>query len=85
MKRSVPKEREGGSEEEVDNEDGREGESEQMSDSQQNRLASVVNGGEDGDQGSPGEVDDGELGHKRNQELEKTEAFDTEGESGIDS
>ncbi|XP_039995651.1 neurofilament light polypeptide [Xiphias gladius] len=65
----------------------REGGREQMSDSQQNQVLSVgnsVNGGDDGDRGSPGEVGDGEIGQKRHRESEGTEAVDTEGDSGID-
>ncbi|XP_071336544.1 neurofilament medium polypeptide [Trachinotus anak] len=75
-----------GSEEEKDNKDSGEEENEQMSDSQQNQVASggdSVNGGDDGDGGSPSEADDGEKGEKR-KESEETEAVDAKGESAID-
>ncbi|KAM9345143.1 neurofilament light polypeptide [Symphorus nematophorus] len=47
----------GGSEEEEDNKDGREDDGEQMSDSEQNQVENSASGGDDG---GPGEVDDGE-------------------------
>nr|XP_019947341.1 PREDICTED: neurofilament medium polypeptide-like [Paralichthys olivaceus] len=76
----------GGSEEEVDdNKDSREEESEQLSDSQQNPSeGNSVNGGDDRDRGSPGEVEDGEKGRNRKEESEETEAADREGVSGKD-
>ncbi|XP_042358604.1 neurofilament light polypeptide [Plectropomus leopardus] len=67
----------GSSEEENDNKDSREKDGEQVSDSEQNQVASagnVVNGGDDG---SSGEVD----GQKNKEE---TEVVDNEGENSID-
>ncbi|XP_018552306.1 neurofilament light polypeptide [Lates calcarifer] len=73
----------GGSEEETNYKDSGEDESEQVSESQQNQVASVgdsVSGGDDGDQGSPGGTDDGE----KEEESEEREAVETEGDGGID-
>ncbi|XP_029305825.1 neurofilament light polypeptide [Cottoperca gobio] len=70
----------GSSEEEVDTKDSQEEEGEQMSDSEQNQVESeenLVNGVDDG---SPGEVDDGEKGPQSKEESEKTEAFDNGGD-----
>uniref|UniRef100_A0A8C9Z5L8 IF rod domain-containing protein n=1 Tax=Sander lucioperca TaxID=283035 RepID=A0A8C9Z5L8_SANLU len=58
----------GGSEEENDNKDSREDEGEQMSDSEQNQVASVGNLVNGGDDGSPDEVDDSEKGQKGKEE-----------------
>lgn len=74
----------GGSEEERDDKDSRAEEGEQMSDSEQNQVASVVNSVAGGDDGSPAEVDDGETGQKSKEESEETEAGDNEGDNGID-
>ncbi|XP_070697687.1 neurofilament light polypeptide [Pempheris klunzingeri] len=71
----------GGSEEEMDNKDSREEEGEQMSDSEQNQVASAGSGVDDG---SPGEVDDGEGGQNSKEVSEETEAGDDKGDSGID-
>ena len=72
----------GGSEEEEeeDNKDSREEESEQLSDGQQNPSeGNSVNGGDDRDQGIPGEVEDGEKVPDRRDESEEAEAADREG------
>ncbi|XP_074502117.1 neurofilament medium polypeptide [Sebastes fasciatus] len=62
----------GSSEEEMGNKDGREEEGEQMSDSEQNQVGNLVNGGADG---TPEEVDDG--GEKGQTSKEETEAVDS--------
>ncbi|XP_070834459.1 neurofilament light polypeptide [Chaetodon trifascialis] len=74
----------GGSEEEEGSKDGREEDGEQVSDSEQNQVASVGNSVNGGDDGSPAGVDDGEKGQKSKEESEETETADSEGESGRD-
>ncbi|XP_035519681.1 neurofilament light polypeptide [Morone saxatilis] len=70
----------GSSEEEKDNKDVREEDGEQMSDSEQNQVASVGHSVNGGDDVSPGEVDDGEKGQKSKEESEETDAGDNEGD-----
>uniref|UniRef100_A0A8C4GUL6 IF rod domain-containing protein n=1 Tax=Dicentrarchus labrax TaxID=13489 RepID=A0A8C4GUL6_DICLA len=67
-------------EEEKDNKDVREEDGEQMSDSEQNQVASVGHSVNGGDDGSPGKVDDGEKGQKSKEESEETDAGDNEGD-----
>lgn len=79
--------RDGGSGEEegeVDNKDGGEGEGEQVCDSEQDQVASVGDSASKGDDGSPGEVDDGEKDQSGEEESKETEAVDMEGDSCID-
>ncbi|XP_035848065.1 neurofilament light polypeptide isoform X2 [Sander lucioperca] len=75
----------GGSEEENDNKDSREDEGEQMSDSEQNQVASVGNLVNGGDDGSPDEVDDSEKGQKGKEESDEAEAAGNERDSDIDT
>uniref|UniRef100_A0A3Q3MUQ9 Neurofilament light polypeptide-like n=1 Tax=Mastacembelus armatus TaxID=205130 RepID=A0A3Q3MUQ9_9TELE len=69
-------------EEDSDNKDSRKAEGEQMSDSQQNQVEEVknaVNGVDDMESGSPGEVDDGENVQSK-EESEDTDAGDITGD-----
>lgn len=69
----------GGSEEEKDDKDGREEDGEQMSDGEQNQVASLgrsVNGGE---------ADDGEKGQKSEEESDEIKAVNNEGDDGVDN
>uniref|UniRef100_UPI0037E98FCD neurofilament light polypeptide n=1 Tax=Semicossyphus pulcher TaxID=241346 RepID=UPI0037E98FCD len=68
--------------EEDGNKDGGEAEGEQVSDSEQDQVGDLVNGG-DGE--SPGEVDDAEKDLKSGEEMEETDAADKDGGSGKDA
>ncbi|KAI3362706.1 hypothetical protein L3Q82_001771 [Scortum barcoo] len=70
----------GGSEEEEDNKDSREEEGEQVSDGEQNQVASAGNSVNGGDDGSPDEGDDGEEGQGSKAESKEAEAVDIKGD-----